>query len=90
MRRLLLLIPLLTSCTSIRFVHTDHGQILDNQNRQLSVIGRPRMTCYDTNGLVVADGYFLGQTARGSFLIDEYGKKFVLVLDPICRVGNNE
>jgi hypothetical protein len=81
---------LLTSCASIKFATIDHGQIVDEHDRTLNILGRPRMTCRDTTGQVVADGYFIEQTEDGAFIIDEYGVDYVKVINPKCELNSNE
>lgn len=80
---------LFTGCASIRFATVNHGQIVDEKNRTLNILGRPRMTCRDTVGQVVADGLFIGQTVDGSFLINEYGVRYVKVFNPKCELNSN-
>lgn len=81
---------LLTSCTFVRFATVDHGQIVDQSKRPLDIEGRPRMTCINSKKQVVADGYFVFQKDDGSFVIDEFGKRYVTVKNPVCLLGSNE
>ena len=48
------------------------------------------MTCRDTVGQVVADGYFVEQTEDSAFILDEFGTDFVKVFNPKCELGSNE
>lgn len=90
MKKLLLLLPLMfIGCTSIRYVTTDHGTILDDQKRPLNIVGSPRMTCINSQDQIIADGFFVRVTEDGSFLIDEYGSKYVLVKDPVCQLARD-
>ena len=81
---------LVTGCASVRFATVDHGRIVDEKNRTLNILGRPRMTCRGNVGQVIADGYFVQQTEDGSFIIDEFGKQYVKVVNPKCELGSNE
>lgn len=90
MRKLILLSLLFTGCASVRWVTTDHGQVVDEQNRKLNIVGNPRITCYNERNEIVADGYFVYQKDDKSFLIDEFGKQYVTVKNPKCRLGSND
>jgi hypothetical protein len=48
------------------------------------------MTCKDTTGQVLADGYYLGQTEDGSFVLDEYGVDYITISNPNCELNSNE
>lgn len=89
MKKLLLFLPLLTGCASVRYAQTDHGQIVDEHKQSLSILGNPRMTCVDSKGKVIADGYFVYQQDDGAFIIDEFGKQYLTVENPVCQLGNN-
>jgi hypothetical protein len=90
MKKLLLLTPLLFGCASIKFVHTEHGQIVTDKQQRVSIIGNPELTCYDVKGNVIANGYFVRQADDGSFVLDEFGTRYVVVPNPFCKLGNNE
>lgn len=90
MKKLLLFIPLLVGCASVRFVTTERGKIVDEQGRALTIIGDPPMSCIDEKGNIIADGYFVYQKDANSFLIDEFGKDYVVVKNPHCQVGRND
>jgi hypothetical protein len=90
MKKLFILLSLLTGCVSIRWVTTDHGRIVDTHNLPVNIVGNPRLTCTNVRGEVVADGYFVRQLDDGAFLIDEFGKRYVVVENPVCRLGSNE
>ena len=91
MKKLFFLFPFLfVACSSVRFVTTDHGQIVNQNNKPINIIGRPRITCSDLNGKIIADGYFVKQNDDGSFVIDEFGTGYVTVKNPYCKLSSNE
>jgi hypothetical protein len=90
MKKLFLLCPLcFMGCASVQWVQTDHGRVVSEHGQTLNIVGNPRLTCYKENALIT-DGYFVRQTEEGTFLIDEFGKRFVLIENPVCRVNSNE
>lgn len=90
MKKLILLSFLFTGCASVRFVTVNHGQVVDDHNRKLNIVGNPRITCYNDKNEIVADGYFVYENDDKSFLVDEFGKQYVTVKNPKCRLGSNE
>lgn len=93
MNKLFWIVPLLlvcSSCTSIRWATVEKGQIVNEKRQPLNIVGSPRITCLDPKGNVVADGFFVRQTQEGNFIVDEFGKRYVLVINPVCRLGENE
>jgi hypothetical protein len=91
MKKLLLILPLLfVGCSYVRWVTTDkNGQIINDDKRPVNIIGNPEMACYDSKNQLITRGYFVRQTEEGSFLIDEFGKRYVLVENPNCRLGRD-
>jgi hypothetical protein len=81
---------LLTSCTSIRYVETDHGHIITDRGQPVNIIGNPRLTCFNQSGEVIADGFFVRQLDDGSFVIDEFGFDYLIVNNPLCQLNSNE
>jgi len=79
---------LLTGCSYIKWVTVQDGQIINENKRPVNVVGNPQMACYDSNNKLIAKGYFVRQTDIGDFIIDEYGKGFVTIENPNCRLGN--
>lgn len=91
MKKLLLIFPFIfIGCSSVRWVTTDHGQIINDNRKPVNIIGNPMMRCYNSKNQLVADGYFVRQEDDGSFLIDEYGKRYVTVINPNCLLGPND
>jgi hypothetical protein len=65
-----------------------HGQLYLDGN-PVNILGNPHVTCYQ-NGEVVADGIFVGyDEADNAIIIDEYGKGYLVVLNPSCRLWDN-
>lgn len=91
MKKLLVVLPCLffMGCASIRYVETSHGQIVSDKRQPLNIVGNPRLTCLDSSGKVLADGYFVRQLDDGSFLIDEFGRRYVVVKNPVCQFNVN-
>lgn len=91
MKYLWLAVPLLlTGCSSVRWVTVEKGQIVNDNRRPVNIVGNPVMTCFDSSNQLIAEGYFVRQQEDGSFLIDEFGKAYVTVPNPNCRLGPNE
>lgn len=92
MRYLLFLIPLLalSSCSYFKWVTTDkNGQIINEDKRPVNIVGNPQMSCFNSKNQLIAKGYFVRQEEDGSFLVDEFGKRYVVVEKPNCVLGNN-
>jgi hypothetical protein len=92
MRYLIFIIPLLlSSCVPFKWITVDKSGQVINENRQpLAIVGNPVMQCFNWKNELVVNGYFVRQTKEGNFIIDEFGKDFVLVTDPNCRLGNDK
>ena len=92
MKYLIFIMPLLlSSCVSLRWVTVDKsGQVINENGYALNIVGNPVMTCYNWKNELVVKGYFVRQNDDGSFLIDEFGKRYVTVKNPNCRLGPNE
>jgi hypothetical protein len=87
-----LIVPLLlTGCASFKWVTVDKkGQVINENRQSLTILGNPVMACYNWKNELVAEGYFVQQNDDGSFLVDEYGKRYVTVKTPNCRLGPND
>ena len=85
----LLLVPLLftAGCVSFRWVTVEKGQIVNENRQPLAILGNPVMACFNWKNELVAEGYFVQQNDDGSFLVDEFGKEYVVVQNPNCRLG---
>jgi hypothetical protein len=82
---------LLSSCSYFKWVTLDrNGQIINENKRLVNIIGNPQMECYNSQNQLVAKGYFVRQENDGSFLIDEFGKQYVVVENPNCLLGRND
>lgn len=88
MRKLLLLLPFLAGCAT--FSHKivnwpDHEGILTADKQVINIVGNPRLTCYNKQGKVLADGLFVRVeddrcTGDCTFLlVDEFGKDYIHV-----------
>ena len=87
-----IILPLLSlvGCSSIRWITTDHGQIITDRQQRVSIVGNLEMACYDVSGNVIAEGFFVKQTDDGAFVIDQYGTSYIVVPNPFCRLGPND
>jgi hypothetical protein len=91
MKYLVFIIPLLlSSCVSFRWITVEKGQIVNENRQPLNIVGNPVMACYNWKKELVANGYFVQQNDDGSFLVDEFGKDYVTVETPNCRLGNDK
>lgn len=88
MRYLWLLVPLmLTSCTSIRYVTTDHGHLVTDKQERVQIIGNPPVECNLVGFNKVYSGYFMYQDDDGSIVLDDYGRGTIrLQGDVECRL----
>ncbi len=88
MRYLLLILPILflSACVSFRWITVENGQIVNENRRPSNVVGNPTMACYDSYNNLIAEGYFVVQNTDNSFIIDEFGKDYVNVTNPRCRI----
>jgi hypothetical protein len=87
MKKFLLLFPLfLTSCASFHYrinawynEDPDNSEVilLDNGSR-VNIVGNPRITCYTSEGVKIADGLFV-TIKDDELIVDEFGKAFVSV-----------
>jgi hypothetical protein len=77
-------------CSSIKFITIEHGKIVTNTGQPINLVGNPRLTCYSNKGEIIADGYFVRQDVNNAFIIDEFGKTYVTISNPVCRLGRNE
>jgi hypothetical protein len=89
MKKLIPLLLLFTGCASVKFVQTDHGQIVNEHNQPIHIAGNPRITCFDVYGKVIADGYYVRKLDNGSIVVDEFGKRYMVVPHPVCQLGSN-
>jgi hypothetical protein len=90
MKKLLLIFPLFfVGCSEVRYVTVEHGQIINDDKRPVNIVGNPEMACYDSKNQLITKGYFVRQTEEGNFIIDEFGKRYVLVENPNCRLGRD-
>lgn len=80
---------LLTSCSYVRWVTVEKGQIINENKKPVNIVGNPQMSCYDSKNELVAKGYFVRQQDDGSFLIDEFGTRYVIVENPNCLLGSH-
>jgi hypothetical protein len=92
MKYLIFLLPvlLLSSCSSIRWVTVEKGQIVNENRQPLTIVGNPPIACFDSANKLIAEGYFVRQNDDGSFLVDEFGKDYITVKNPNCRLGLSE
>jgi hypothetical protein len=89
---LLLLIPLmLSSCSSIRYVTTDHGRLVTDLNKPVEIVGNPPVVCQVKGSDRVYTGYFMYQDDDGTILLDDYGRSVIRLHEPVvCRFKNEE
>jgi hypothetical protein len=89
MKYLLLLSPLLlTSCSSIRFVTVEHGQLVAQDNRSVNIVGNPPMVCHYGKSPKTFSGYFMYQKEEGTILLDDFGRGTIeLSGNPVCTLG---
>ena len=87
---LFLLIPFVAGCSSVRLVQTDHGRVVDQAYRPVDIVGNPRLTCFNKNNDLIADGFFVYQKDNGDFVIDEFGVGYKTVSDPRCIFNSND
>lgn len=89
MKYLLLLSPLLlTSCSSIRYVTVDHGQLITQNNEPVSIVGNPPVVCHYEDSSKVWSGYFMYLKEDGTIVLDDFGRGNIELMDsPICRLG---
>jgi hypothetical protein len=59
--------------------------LVDQDNRLVNVVGNPHVTCF-RDGQVIADGYFV-RYEDGVLTVDEFGKDYVYVSNPKCKLG---
>ena len=87
-----IVIPLLfTGCASFRWVTVDkNGQVINENRQPLNIVGNPVMACFNWKNELIANGYFVRQNDDGAFIIDQFGKDYVTVETPNCRLGPNE
>lgn len=92
MKYIWLLFPLmLTGCSSVCWVTVDpKGQVISENKQSVEILGNTIMTCYDWKNQQITEGYFVYQNDDNSFFIDEYGKDYITVENPNCRLGPNE
>jgi hypothetical protein len=77
-----------SGCVSVRWMQRDpdsHAQLVDQDGRQLNVVGNPHITCF-RNDKVIADGYFV-RYEDGILTVDEFGTGYVYVSNPKCKLG---
>lgn len=84
---------LLTSCSSIKYVTIDHGQIVTQNNKAISIVGNPPMVCHYANSTKTWSGYFMYLKDDQTIVLDNFGKGNIEMADnPICelRLDSNE
>lgn len=89
---LLLLVPLmLSSCTSIRYITTDHGRLVTENNKPVEILGNPPVDCQVAGTDTVYSGYFMYQADDGTILLDEFGTDVVKLRgDVTCTFEHEE
>ena len=94
MKYLWLCVPLLlTGCTSIRYVTEDHGHLVTQDSKPVSIIGNPPMVCHYANSTKTWSGYFMYVKDDGTVVLDNFGRGNIELMDnPICelRLDANE
>jgi hypothetical protein len=92
MKYLWLAVPLLlSSCTSIRYVTTDHGHLVTDAHERVNIIGNPPMDCHYDGSEEVFSGYFMYQEDNGTILLDAFGTGTIrLGGSPICELSHND
>lgn len=88
MKYLWLVVPLiLSSCSSIRYVTVDHGQVISQDNRHLTIIGNPPMVCHYENSPQTFSGYFMYLKDDGTIVLDDFGRGNIELMDnPTCEL----
>jgi hypothetical protein len=81
-------VTLLTGCVRVGWIQAPERRLVDERGTNLNVVGNPHITCY-RHGKVIADGYFV-RYVDGILTVDEFGKGYVYVTDPTCKLGGQE
>jgi hypothetical protein len=86
MKYLWLLAPLLvTGCSSVRYVTTDHGHIITQNNQRVNIVGNPPVICHTCGGKIYS-GYFEYQD-DGTIVLDDFGRGTILIRDcAVCEL----
>jgi hypothetical protein len=75
----------LTGCTGIKYVTTDHGHLVTDQHKPVTIIGNPPLACHLAGFANVYTGYFMYQDALGGVFLDDYGRGTIeLQGDVVC------
>ncbi len=90
MKYLWILIPLFfTGCTGIKFVTTEHGQLVTDEHKPVKILGNPPVACHLLGEDKVYTGYFMYQDDDGAIFIDDYGRNIIrLQGEVVCRLLN--
>jgi len=84
MKKLLPLLLLLTSCASLNYrivgwynvdAPDPSSKVLLNNGQWVTIVGNPRISCYNRKGTVIADGIFV-RIQNGYLVVDEFGKNY--------------
>ena len=88
MKYLWLAVPLLlSSCTSIRYVTTEHGHLITDRKEPVNIVGNPPMVCHYKGSASTYSGYFMYQKDDGTILLDDFGRGTIeLPGNPICEL----
>jgi hypothetical protein len=85
MRKLILpLLLFFSGCASVSYKVTGWGNDSDrltfDNGKSVRVIGNPQITCYDKNGVMIANGLFVA--VQGNYMeVDEWGVNYVWLAD---------
>lgn len=92
MKYLWFAIPLLlSSCTSIRYVTVEHGNLVTDAHAKVNIVGNPPMDCQYDGSSEVFSGFFMYQEPNGTILLDAFGNGIIrLSGSPICTLSYND
>jgi hypothetical protein len=81
---------LLTSCSSIRWITIEKGQIVTQNNQPVHIVGNPPMVCTYADSLETFSGYFMYQE-NNIIALDAFGTATIyLAGNPVCKLGYDE
>lgn len=84
---LLIISLMLTGCTSIKFVTTEHGRLVTDKHEPVQILGNPPVACNLLGFNKVYTGYFMYQDDNGTIFLDDYGRGTIeLQGEVICKL----
>lgn len=86
--RYLWILPLVlvTGCSSIRYVTTDHGRLVTQDGKPVDMIGNPPLICHTEKGKTYS-GYFEYQDEDGTIVLDNFGRGITIIRDrALCEL----